>query len=804
MVTYDGPINILLVDDHPDNLLTLEAVLGDLNYNLVKCLSGEEALRALLRDEFAVILLDVQMPEMDGFETARLIKTREKTRETPIIFISATSKESEHFFTGYEVGAIDYMLKPFVPQILRTKIEGFVRMYIGTKTLQLQTELLHQKTRELERMNRELMRTAYQLNKTQTLSRVVQETSSDTMVTFDVEGRILAVNPALTLMFGYVEHEVIGQPISLLIPCFEGTSFKNNDEAGSPAGMPAGSRVELEPRRKDGSRFPGEIQLGLANVDDERIYACTIVDMTERKQFEQDLMQAKDAAEIAARAKTDFLAMVSHEIRTPMNGVLGMTELMLETPLDEEQREYAEIIHKSGDALLSVINDILDYAKIESGKLEVEEMPFQLDQIVSETFELFTAKTKQMGLTLACELDPELPQVVVGDGLKLRQVLINLVGNAVKFTPKGSINVKAKLVEQGEEAIKVGFSVHDTGVGIPEEKLPLLFQPFSQVDTSLTRKYGGTGLGLAICKNLVELMNGSIHVETNEQEGVTFHFTVTVQPGNNPAWLDNSLYATGTPQWLDEQEHSSSELASLYSGAQRRWLHQPAWRAGSAEEETADSPGGTKDTQDVAHSEDGSDSEDGSGASPRGRSSRPSGQSPGRYRSASAMSSRIPDISFASLFGDSGREMSCGLETIDDEADGLPRVLVADDNEVNQKLTICMLEKLGIKADVASDGGEAVAKSESGDYELILMDIRMPVMDGLEATRRVLASPAASRRPPVVVAMTANVLPVDRERCLAAGMADFLAKPLQLDAVRRLLQRYRLLNSTTAKQPTSM
>ncbi|UVI30040.1 ATP-binding protein [Paenibacillus spongiae] len=549
MISYDGPINILLVDDHPDNLLTLEAVLGDLNYNLVKCLSGEEALRCLLKDEFAVILLDVQMPQMDGFETARLIKMREKTRETPIIFISATSKESEHFFTGYEVGAIDYLLKPFVPQILRTKIEGFVRMYANNKTLQLQRELLHQKTKELERMNRELMRTAYQLNKTQVMARVIQETSIDTMVTFDEEGIILAVNPALTPMFGYLESEIIGRSIAELIPCLGGENFKN------VAAGEGGQRIELSPIRKNGSRFPAEVQLGLAMVDEECIYACTISDMTERKRFEQELMNAKDEAEIAARAKTDFLAMVSHEIRTPMNGVLGMTGLILETELDDEQREYADIIRKSGDALLAVINDILDYAKIESGRLELEEIPFQIEMVVAETFELFTAKSKELDLALTCEFDPKLPAIVVGDGMKLRQVLINLVGNAVKFTAQGGIHVAVHLLEKQEDAITLEFAVEDTGVGIPEEKLPLLFQPFSQVDTSLTRRYGGTGLGLAICKNLVELMNGTIEVSTKVNVGTTFRFSVTMKPQGTPA--DPDRRSTGKRIYLTDPSSSS-------------------------------------------------------------------------------------------------------------------------------------------------------------------------------------------------------------------------------------------------------
>ncbi|MBM7568661.1 signal transduction histidine kinase/DNA-binding response OmpR family regulator [Paenibacillus sacheonensis] len=752
MIAYDGPVNILLVDDHPDNLLALEAVLGDLNCNLVKCLSGAEALRCLLKDEFAVILLDVQMPEMDGFETARLIKSRKKTQETPIIFISATSKEAEHFFTGYEAGAIDYMLKPFVPQILKAKIEGFVRMYVGHKTLQLQAELLQRQTMELERSNRELMMTTYQLTKSQALTRAIQETSMDTMMTFDEEGIILTVNPAIKSMFGYREDEVLGHPVTMLIPCFEGGSYRTH-EGGAPAKNGAGGnkqqpgqagqssehgewfrargieasadipfesgaavcaalseRRQLNPIRKDGSRFPAEIQIGVATIDEERVYACTVVDVTERNRFEQELMAARDTAEVAARAKTNFLTMVSHEIRTPMNGVLGMAGLLLDTELDGAQREYADIIRKSGEALLSVINDILDYAKIESGKLEVEKLPFKLPLLIAETFDLFTAKSRQSRLTLTYEADPAMPELLVGDEIKLRQVLVNLIGNAFKFTSEGSITVTSKMLAVHGQSVLIEFIVADSGVGIAEDKLPLLFHPFSQVDTSLTRQYEGTGLGLAICKNLVELMGGSIGVSSVPGAGTTFRFTVQLQA------------------WPASQHDPSADEGSFAALAGESF--------GSFYE--AELTGSGSDVEPSEH-----------------------GQA-----SAHAQPSK----------------------TTADRAGGAA-VLVADDNEINQKLTLSLLDKLGISADVAGNGSDAVDLAFNRNYDLILMDMRMPVMDGLEATRRVLAS-APPGRAPIVVAMTANVLPSDRERCLEAGMADFLAKPIQFDAVKRVLKRY--------------
>ncbi|WP_281884676.1 ATP-binding protein [Paenibacillus sp. YYML68] len=385
----DEAIRILLVDDQPENLLTLEAVLEDQHYELVKASSGEEALRCLLLQDFAVIVLDVQMPGMDGFETAQWIKSRDKTKTIPILFVTAAPEKQDQSFTAYSVGAIDYIVKPFVPRILKSKIEGFVGLYMAQKKLQQQTVLLNERTRELER--------------------------------------------------------------------------------------------------------------------------------------------AKEAAEQAALVRSQFLAMMSHEIRTPLNGVIAMADLLSETELSTEQQEYTDTIRRSGAALLSIINDILDLTKIESGKMELKEQPLDLHSCLHETLEMFRAECRSKSLELTHEFDPLLPSYVTGDESRLRQVLINLIGNAVKFTETGGVHLSVYTLEQHGEVRVLEFAVKDTGIGIKPEKEPLLFQPFMQADSSLTRSYGGTGLGLAICKNLVQLMGGTIAYVPKQPPGAEFRFTITLK-----------------------------------------------------------------------------------------------------------------------------------------------------------------------------------------------------------------------------------------------------------------------------------
>jgi signal transduction histidine kinase len=385
------PIRILLVDDQPENLLALEAVLGEQQYHLVKANSGEAALRCLLSDDFAVIVLDVQMPGMDGFETAQWIKSRDKTKDVPIIFVTAAFGEQDQSFTAYSVGAIDYIVKPVIPHVLRSKIAGFVHIYQTQQMLKEQTLLLNQRKEELE--------------------------------------------------------------------------------------------------------------------------------------------QAKEAAEQAVRAKSEFLAVMSHEIRTPLNGVLAMADLLIDTDLNCEQLEFAETIRKSGTSLLGILNDILDLSKIESGKMEKIEELFHLRSSLQETFDLFQHDGRKKSFHMSYDIDMGMPDYLLGDEARLRQILMNLIGNAVKFTEKGGVFLNVRKVKEEGGDLELEFSVKDTGVGIPDDKQDVLFRPFSQLDSSTTRKYGGTGLGLAICKNLVELLGGTIYLDPEYKEGAMFVFTIHAKVG---------------------------------------------------------------------------------------------------------------------------------------------------------------------------------------------------------------------------------------------------------------------------------
>lgn len=678
-------INILLVDDRLDGLITLEAILAGPRYNLIKATSGPEALELATKFNFAVILLDVQMPGMDGFETAMRLKNIPSCKYTPIIFVTAINKDDNYVFKGYQSGAVDYIFKPFEENILRSKVAVFADLFDKSRKIEEQAKLIQENAineRYLRLAQLEVESLKRYQNLANSIPHAVWRAKADGTMDYFNRGWIKYTGLTEQQSNG-LGWQIAFEPNDL--KKFLKTWMKNIGQA---------AEFEVECRIKN---FQGEIRWNLIKAIAETrssgeiiAWLGTCTDIHDRKITEEKLIKAQQEADAANTAKTNFLANMSHEIRTPLNSILGFTELMM-TPHNssDDQMKNLATIKKNGNSLLKIIDEILDISKVETGHLEMEEIETDLNRLFIDIHTLLEVQAQEKCLLFNFRCTTPIPSEIITDPARYRQILVNIIGNSLKFTKSGKVELEISWYPDTKNSHRgmLRCYVIDTGIGIHEDDVKNLFQPFVQVDSSKSRRFGGTGLGLALSLRLAKALNGNAYIkESKVNEGSTFSIEIRTEKTKDAVLL----------QQLEMT---------------------------------------VKETE-------------------------------------------LPSTNFKNALKQT-------------------KILVVDDSSDNRNLISQFLVAAGAEVDCANDGIEGVAKALTNDYEIILMDIQMPNLDGYKATTQLREK--GYDRP--IIALTAHALKQEKINSINAGCDDHLTKPIDRKTLIDQVTKHKEKNSL--KQKTS-